>query len=113
MVYSILVLLGMMVITTIVDGLSIGNNVKVLPTVLANDLNMNFQDGSKFSAKTLDGQGNPLANQNIIFNVNGVFYNRVSDGNDVASLTINLLRGEYIITSMWSDYQTGNKITIS
>ena len=104
---------GDYVITTIVDGLESGNNVKVLPTLLANDLNMNFQDGSKFSTTILNGQGVPLPNQNVTFNVNGVFYNRVSNGDGVASLAINLLRGEYIITSMWNDYQVGNKITIS
>ena len=104
---------GNYVISTIVDGLSIGNNVNVLPTVLANDLDMKFQDGSKFKATILDGQGKPLANQNVTFNVNGVFYSKITDADGVASLTINLNRGEYIITSMWNDYQVGNKITIS
>ena len=104
---------GDYVITTIVDGLSIGNNVKVLPTILTNDLNMNFQDGSKFTAETLNGQGNPLPNQNVTFNVNGVFYHRTTGNDGIANLNINLLRGEYIITSIWNDYQVGNKITIS
>ena len=73
---------------------------------------MNYLDGSKFQAKTLDGEGKPLANQNVTFNVNGVFYNKVSDNEGIASLNINLLKGEYIITSMWNKYQVGNKITI-
>ena len=95
------------------DGLSVGNNVCVLPTLETKDLSMTFQDGSKFQVKTLNGQGRPLANQNVTFNVNGVFYNRVSDDEGIASLNLNLNRGEYIITSMWNDYQVGNTIKIS
>ncbi len=89
-----------------------GNNVNVLPTIETKDFSMKFRDGSKFTAKTVDGQGKPLANQNVTFNVNGVFYHRVSDANGIASLNINLIPGEYVITSIWNDFQTGNKITI-
>ncbi len=100
-------------ITTMYDGLSIGNKVNVLSIIETKDLSMNFQDGSKFSAKILDAQGNPVVNQNVTFNVNGVFYNRVSGNDGVANLNINLNKGEYIITSMWNKYQVGNKITIA
>ena len=100
-------------ITTIYEGLSVGNTISVKPTLVTNDLSMSFQDGSKFNATVLDAQGNPLANQIVLFNVNGVFYNRTSDANGVASLNINLNKGNYIITSMWNEYQVGNKITIA
>ena len=95
------------------EGLSIGNKVTVLPTLKTSDLVMNYRDGSKFLTKTLDGQGKPLANQNITFNIHGVFYNKTTNGDGIASLNINLNKGEYIITSYWNDYQIGNKITIS
>ena len=104
---------GNYIITTTNDGLSIGNNVEVLPTLETSDLSMTYGDGSKFQAKTLDGQGNPLANQNVTFNVNGVFYQRISGSDGIANLNINLNRGEYIITSMWNDFQIGNKLVIS
>ena len=100
-------------ITTTYNELSIGNNVNVLPTLETKDLSMNFQDGSKFNATVLDSQGKPLANQTVTFNVNGVFYERTSNDNGVASLNINLMSGEYIITSMWNDFQTGNTIKIA
>ena len=103
---------GNYTITTMYDGLSVGNNVNVLPTLETKDLSMKFQDGSKFSAITLDDQGKPLANQNVTFNVNGVFYNRTSNENGVANLNINLMPGEYIITSMWKGFETANKIKI-
>ena len=104
---------GEYVITTMYEGLDIGNTVTVLPTLVTHDLNMKYMDGSNFTAQTLDGQGNPLANQNVSFNVNGVFYHKVTDDKGVASLTINLMSGKYIITSSWNDFQTGNNITIS
>ena len=104
---------GEYIITTIYEGLDIGNNIVVLPTLVTHDINMIYMDGSKFTAQTLDGHGKPLANQNVSFNVNGVFYHKVTDDNGFASLTIRLMSGKYIITSSWNDFQTGNNITIS
>ena len=101
------------IITTMYEGLAVGNNIVVLPTLVTRDLNMTYGDGSNFTAQTLDGQGKPLANQNVTFNINGVFYNKVTDDNGVASLTIRLMSGKYIITSYWNDFQTGNTIIIS
>ena len=104
---------GEYIVTTIYDGLDIGNNIFVLPTLVTHDLNMAYGDGSKFTAQTLDGQGKPLANQNVSFNINGIFYNEITGDNGIASLNINLMSGKYIITSYWNDFQTGNNIKIS
>ena len=104
---------GEYIITTIYEGLAVGNNIVVLPTLVTRDLNMTYGDGSNFTAQTLDGQGKPLANQNVTFNINGVFYNKITDDNGVASLTMRLMSGKYIITSYWNDFQTGNTIIIS
>ena len=104
---------GEYIITTIYEELDIGNNVVVLPTLVTHDLNMTYRDGSKFTAQTLDGQGKPLVNQNVTFNVNGRLYFKTTGDDGVASLTINLMSGKYIITSYWNDFQTGNTIIIS
>ena len=104
---------GEYIITTIYEELDIGNNVVVLPTLVTSDLNMTYRDGSKFTAQTLDGQGKPLVNQNVTFNVNGRLYFKTTGDDGVASLTINLMSGKYIITSSWNDFQTGNTIIIS
>ena len=104
---------GEYIITTMYEGLDVGNNIVVLPTLVTRDLNMSYGDGSNFTAQTLDGQGKPLANQNVTFNINGVFYNKVTNDNGVASLTMRLMSGKYIITSYWNDFQTGNTIIIS
>lgn len=104
---------GNYIITTIVDDLSMGNNVNVLPTLVTSDLSMKYLDGSSFTAQALDGQGNPLANQNVSFNVNGVFYHKVTDKDGIASLNIRLMAGQYIITSYWNSFQVGNTIKIA
>nr|WP_278513954.1 Ig-like domain repeat protein [Methanobrevibacter smithii] len=104
---------GNYIITTIVDDLAMGNNVNVLPTLVTSDLSMKYLDGSSFTAQALDGQGNPLANQNVSFNVNGVFYHKVTDKDGIASLNIMLMTGQYIITSYWNSFQVGNTIKIA
>ena len=104
---------GEYIITTIYEGLDIGNNIVVLPTLVTHDINMTYMDGSKFTAQTLDGHGKPLVNQNVTFNVNGRLYFKTTGDDGVASLTINLMSGKYIITSSWNDFQTGNTIIIS
>lgn len=104
---------GNYIITTMYGKYSVGNNITVLSTLITEDLNMKFQDGSRFTAKALDGQGNPLANQTVFFNVNGVLYNRTTGADGFAKLLIRLNPGKYIITSIWNGYQVGRTITIS
>ena len=103
---------GDYIITAIYDGCMVSNDINVKPTLETSDFSMKYGDGSVFQAKTLDGQGRPLANQNLTFNIHGVFYHKTTDVNGMAELNINLMRGEYIITSYWNNYQIGNKIKI-
>ena len=94
-------------------GLQMSYNITVLPTLSTEDLDMTYKDGSQFKATLLDGKGNPLTGVTITFNVNGVFYNRTTDENGTAKLNINLMAGEYIITSTYENgTATSNRITI-
>ena len=104
---------GTYIITANYKGLMVSNTINVLSILQAKNLYMKYKDGSKFEAKLLDGQGNPFAGQKIIFNINGVFYDRTTDENGIARLNINLLPGEYIITSSYNGLNAANKITIS
>lgn len=103
---------GKYVITTMYGQYDVGNNVTVLSTLQTSDLKMKYLDGSAFNARVVDGQGNPLANQIVKFNVNGVFYNKVTNDEGIASLNIRLMKGEYIITSIYNGFETGNTIKI-
>ena len=51
------------------NGCEDNNKIVVLPTLKTEDLEMTYNDGSQFKAKVLDGQGNPIANQNVTFNI--------------------------------------------
>ena len=95
------------------EDYKISNNIKVLPVLSAGDLSMHYRDGSRFEAKLLDGLGEPFKGENIQFNINGVLYNRITDGGGIARLNINLMAGEYIITSSYNGTNIANKITIA
>ena len=83
------------------DGLATKtNNIEVLSTILANDVVKFFRNGTQYCAKFLDGCGSPLVNASVIFNINGVFYEKQTDDNGMARLNINLFPGEYILTAI-------------
>ena len=103
---------GEYIITAEYGECRVSNNITVLPVLSAGDLEMSYHDGSKFKAKLVDGKGNPLSGENVTFNVNGVFYSRISGSDGMASLNINLMCGEYIITSSYNEANISNKITI-
>lgn len=95
------------------NGLQVGKKVTVLPTLEGSDLTMNYKDGSQFKTRLVDGTGRALANKTVTFNINGVFYNKITDVNGVASLNINLVAGKYIITSMYDGYATSNTVLVN
>ena len=104
---------GTYIATIQYNGLMMSNTVKVLPILKAKDITMKYRDGTKFEAALLDGRGKSFAGQTITFNINGVFYNRLTGDDGIARLNINLMAGEYIITSMYENGATiSNKITI-
>ncbi len=103
---------GTYIITAEYDGCLVSNNITVLPTIESGDLDMSYKDGSQFKVKLLDKQGNPVSKKDVLFNINGVFYTRTSDGDGIARLNINLISGEYIITSTYDELNVANKITI-
>ena len=103
---------GEYIITAEYNGLRASNNIKVLPVLSANNLKMTYQDGSKFVATLLDGQGNAYSGQTVRFNINGVFYDRVTDSNGQAKLNINLQAGTYTITSTYNGFNIANTVII-
>ena len=104
---------GFYIITAEYKTCKISNEIIVKPVLFTSDLKMSYNDGSKFTASLLDGQGKPYANQIVTFNINGVLYNRTTDILGEAKLNINLQSGEYLITSSYKGYNIANKITIS
>lgn len=82
------------------DGLRVSNNITVKPTIEAKDIKKYYKNGTQYYANFTDCQGNPLANTEVQFNINGVFYTRKTDANGIAKLTINLPAGKYVLTAV-------------
>ncbi len=97
-----------------VTGEKVTNSILVLSTVVDNEnIVMYYKNGTKYTATVLDGNGNPLAGVDVTFNINGVMYTRVSNEYGVASLSINLNPGNYIITVIGPDgLMKSNNITV-
>ena len=95
------------------EGCAVANNIKVKHVLHAEDLTKKYGTADQFTVNVVDGQGKPLANATVIFNINGVFYDRVSNATGTAKLNINLMPGEYIITSSFNGENIANKVTVT
>ena len=103
---------GNYIITAEYENCKVSNHISVKDILYAEDMEMKYKDGSKFNVKLVDGKGNPFAKESITFNINGVFYTRITNDNGIASLNINLMSGKYIITSSYNGLNIANKITV-
>ena len=99
--------------TNTATGESISNTIIVKPNMDQNtDLVKYYKNGTQYNVRALDGQGNPLANQEITFNINGVFYTKTTNDKGIATQNINLLPGKYIITAIYNNCFVSNNITV-
>lgn len=104
---------GNYTITAEYKGSRVSNTITVLPVLTADDLTKKYGETTQFVATLVDGESKPYENQNITFNINGMIYNRTTDSLGQAKLNINLMPGQYIITSMFENGAIiSNKITI-
>ena len=103
---------GDYIITAEYEGCMVSNNITVLPVLNATDLTKTYGTSDQFVATLVDGQGNPFADEKIEFNINGVFYYRTTDSSGQARLNINLMPGEYIITSSYNGANIANTVTV-
>ena len=100
---------GNYTIKTTFNGTSVENSIEVLPTLIADNLVKYYRNESQFYISLTDGEGNPVSGVNITMNINGVFYNRLTNENGTAKLNINLAPGDYILTA--ADPLTGLKMS--
>lgn len=77
--------------------------VNILGVGSGSDLTKGYKDTEPYYATFLDGQGNPLANRDVTFNIVGVFYTRTTNENGVAKLNINLIPSTYTLTAIHPD----------
>ena len=96
------------------DVAAVNASVLVKNTILGNDTTLYFRNGTQYVAKFLDSNGKALANTDVKFNINGVFYTRVTDENGIARLNIRLDPASYIITAYnpVTGEQKANEVTV-
>ena len=95
------------------NGAVISNKITVLPTLYGENVVKYFKNGTHYYVLVVDGQGNPIANQTVTMNIDGVLYTKVTDENGIAKLSINLRPGEYIITVSCNGAVTSSTITVN
>ncbi len=91
---------GNYTIKTTFNGTTVENNIEVMPTLIAENLVKYFRNASQFYIALIDGNGQLVSGMNITMNINGVFYDRLTNKSGIAKLNINLEPGEYILTAI-------------
>ena len=82
-------------------------------SIVTNDLQMRFQDGSRFTCEVFDNNLNTIEGVSVIFGVNGREYIRNCDSTGLYKLNINLEPGTYEIVAefLGDDYHLHSKVT--
>ena len=104
---------GDYVITAMYGGCNVANNISVLPVLSGEDLTKKYGEPTPFVTTLVDGQGAPLANATVKFNINGRLYEKTTNETGQAKLNINLIAGQYIITSSYNGANIANKVTVT
>lgn len=102
------------------DGLMYSNNVTVLTFLITSgDVVTTYGSEATFSVKVLNKTGGIDKNTLVTFNINGNLYEKLTDENGIATLTLNLNSGNYILTyeanglKESNSYQVKNLIEIT
>lgn len=93
-------------------GLQVSYNITVLSILYGNDTTVHYKDPCNHVVKLVDGKGDALPGKKVFFNINGVYYQNVTDSDGNARILVNLMPGEYIITAMHIDAEISNKIVV-
>ena len=75
-------------------------NITVLSTINGKNIVKMYRNGTQFYATFLKGDGSPLANTNVTFNINGVFYTKQTDKNGIAKLSFDTKNRDNITASI-------------
>ena len=74
------------------------STITVLSTIIGNDMVKYYRNATQFYVQLLKGDGTPISNTTISFNLSGVFYKSLSNENGIAKLNIDNLPGIYNLT---------------
>ena len=86
---------------------------KAVPTLSAEDLVMNYKDGSALNVTLKDAAGNIMANTNVKFTIGNKTYTRKTNDEGIASLPIGLPVGEYTLTAEFEGTSTLDAVSVN
>ena len=95
-------------------GENAANNITIISRLIENrDITKYYRNGTQYTVKVLGDGGKAVgAGETVIFNINGVMYNRQTNESGIAKLNLNLQPDDYIITAEYKDCKVSNKIKI-
>ena len=105
---------GLLTAQYISDDIVRANDVQAT-SLTGNDTELYFKNGTAFKVELSDSNGSSLANQSVIFNINGNNYTRTTNDEGIASMAINLIPGDYTIAAFFagtSSYQSSSTSNI-
>ena len=88
------------------DKSTVNGTIKVnkkAATLIVEDLVKYYKGDEKLTAKLVDGRGNPIANADVAFNINGKDYIRKTNNEGIASMNINLVAGTYNVAVKYNE----------
>ena len=100
------------------DSVEITNKITVNKpqmSIVAEDVNMFYKDGTSYDVQLTDGEGNPvaMAGEIIKITINGKTYDRKTNSEGIATLPINLMAGTYTITAEYDGNTISNTVTVN
>ena len=107
---------GKYIITAInpITGESAANNITVLSKIVENrNMTKYYKNATQYTIQILGDDGQAVgAGKSVIFNINGLFYERQTNASGIAKLNINLDAGDYIITAEYEGCAVSNNIKV-
>ena len=101
-------------ITTTYNDKSVNNTINIKSTIYSSDVVKIYRNSTQYYAKFIDNTGAEMKNTPVSFNINGVYYTRMTNESGVARLNLNLEQGSYILTAInpKTTEMISNKITV-
>jgi hypothetical protein len=100
--------------TNTVTGEKLANNITVLSRISENqNITKYYKNATQYTVKIIGDDGKAVGKGEVVtFNINGIFYNRTTDENGIATLNINLPPSEYVVTADYKGCRAANNITV-
>ena len=81
-------------------------------TLTADNLVKYYKGPESLTAKLVDSKGNPIANADVTFNINGKDYIRKTNNEGIASMAINLGAGTYNVAVKYNESSVNATVTV-